>query len=303
MRSRLRSVPPPRGLKAASSRSVATGVSATDRRAGDTCLPWTSHREYRAEQRHTGLARHLAAPVLEGSGNPSTSRARPAVRTLRRSPPAWAARESESSNRATSATRWTQPCGHAARVVDVRTDPMATPIHSYRRRCEGKSYPRRAPCISSRRGAASPPSHQKAEHLDAVRHYRLEGMDGETVRRKVAFARCHTGHRPGNRRQAGERRRPGGVNQRPSDDPTETLRRIKDAGAKAFPVVADVRDPEQVVAMVREVARRGGRLDYVISNAGINPMMSGRDIGRDFNAPDGDQLPRHVARGHRGCQE
>src|SRR6202049_2663523 len=64
-----------------------------------------------------------------------------------------------------------------------------------------------------------------------------------------------------------------GVNQRPSDDPTETLRRIKDAGGEGFPVVADVRDPSQVVAMVHQVAKHGGRLDYVVSNAGINPFM------------------------------
>ena len=49
-----------------------------------------------------------------------------------------------------------------------------------------------------------------------------------------------------------------GVNQRPSDDPTETLRRIKEAGGEGFPVVADVRDPAQVVAMVQEVARCDG---------------------------------------------
>jgi NAD(P)-dependent dehydrogenase (short-subunit alcohol dehydrogenase family) len=41
-----------------------------------------------------------------------------------------------------------------------------------------------------------------------------------------------------------------GVNQRQSDDPTETLRRIKDAGGEAFPVVADVRDSAQVVNAV-----------------------------------------------------
>jgi glucose 1-dehydrogenase len=64
-----------------------------------------------------------------------------------------------------------------------------------------------------------------------------------------------------------------GVNQRPSDDPTETLRRIKDAGGEGFPVVADVRYPSQVVAMVQQVAKHGGRLDYVVSNAGINPFM------------------------------
>ena len=65
-----------------------------------------------------------------------------------------------------------------------------------------------------------------------------------------------------------------GVNGRPSDDPAETLRRIKDAGGEGFPVIADLRDPAQVVAMVREVARRGGRLDYAVSNAGINPFMT-----------------------------
>jgi len=65
-----------------------------------------------------------------------------------------------------------------------------------------------------------------------------------------------------------------GVNQRPTGDPGETLRRIKEAGGEAFPVVADMRDPAQVIEMVGEVARRGGRLDYVVSNAAINPFMA-----------------------------
>ena len=64
-----------------------------------------------------------------------------------------------------------------------------------------------------------------------------------------------------------------GVNHRTTDDPTETLRRIKEAGGEGFPVVADVRKPDQVVAMVQQVAKRGGRLDHVVSNAGINPFM------------------------------
>ena len=64
-----------------------------------------------------------------------------------------------------------------------------------------------------------------------------------------------------------------GVNRRPSDDPAETLQRIKEVGGEGFPVVADVRDPAQVVNMVQEVARRGGRLDFVVSNAGINPVV------------------------------
>lgn len=64
-----------------------------------------------------------------------------------------------------------------------------------------------------------------------------------------------------------------GVNQRPTGDPTETLRLIREAGGEAFPVVADMRDPAAVTAMVSEVAARGGRLDYVVSNAAINPFM------------------------------
>ena len=75
-----------------------------------------------------------------------------------------------------------------------------------------------------------------------------------------------------------------GVNQRPAGDPRETLRRIKGAGGEGFPVVADMRNPDQVMEMVQEVARRGGRLDYVVSNAGINPMMTWDQTSfEDFN--------------------
>jgi NAD(P)-dependent dehydrogenase (short-subunit alcohol dehydrogenase family) len=64
------------------------------------------------------------------------------------------------------------------------------------------------------------------------------------------------------------------VNQRPTGDATETLRRIAEVGGTAFPVVADMRDPGQIVAMVHDVAARAGRLDYVVSNAAINPIMT-----------------------------
>lgn len=45
-----------------------------------------------------------------------------------------------------------------------------------------------------------------------------------------------------------------------------------------------MRDPAAVKAMVQEAARRGGRLDYVVSNAAINPFMpwDATDI-EDFN--------------------
>ncbi len=64
-----------------------------------------------------------------------------------------------------------------------------------------------------------------------------------------------------------------GVNHKPGDDAKETLKRIKDAGGEGFAVAADVSDASQVVRMVYEVAERGGRLDFVVSNAGINPFM------------------------------
>ena len=65
-----------------------------------------------------------------------------------------------------------------------------------------------------------------------------------------------------------------GVNRKPDLDAEETLGLIKAAGGEAFAVAADMRDPEAVKAMVAEVAKRGGRLDYVVSNAAINPFMT-----------------------------
>ncbi len=84
-----------------------------------------------------------------------------------------------------------------------------------------------------------------------------------------------------------------GVNQRPEGDPEETLRRIVNAGGTGFPVVADMRDPEQVTAMVRVVAERGGRLDYVVSNAAINPFMKWDET----SVADFDQLFETNVRG------
>ena len=75
------------------------------------------------------------------------------------------------------------------------------------------------------------------------------------------------------------------VNQRPTGDPAETLRRITEAGGQGFGVVADMRDPGQVTAMVYDVAERAGRLDCVVSNAAINPFMKWDETTlEDFNA-------------------
>ena len=47
------------------------------------------------------------------------------------------------------------------------------------------------------------------------------------------------------------------VNRKPDLDAEETLAMIKAAGGKGFDVAADMRDPDQVRAMVAEVARSG----------------------------------------------
>jgi NAD(P)-dependent dehydrogenase (short-subunit alcohol dehydrogenase family) len=74
------------------------------------------------------------------------------------------------------------------------------------------------------------------------------------------------------------------VNRKPDISADETLQKIKDAGGEAFAIAADMRDPAQVTAMVKETAKRGGRLDYVVSNAAINPFMPWDQTSmEDFN--------------------
>ena len=75
------------------------------------------------------------------------------------------------------------------------------------------------------------------------------------------------------------------VNQLPDQDPSQTLARIEEAGGQGFPVVADMRDPGQVTAMVAAVAQRAGRLDYIVSNAAINPFLRWDETSvEDFDA-------------------
>lgn len=64
------------------------------------------------------------------------------------------------------------------------------------------------------------------------------------------------------------------VNYRSSGDPSETLKQIAAVGGRGFAVMADMRNPDQVVHMVEETAATGGRLDFLVSNAAINPLMS-----------------------------
>jgi len=74
------------------------------------------------------------------------------------------------------------------------------------------------------------------------------------------------------------------VNHRPDLDAKETLAMIEKAGGRAFAAPCDMRDPAQVKKMVADVAKKGGRLDYVVSNAAINPFMTWDETSiEDFN--------------------
>jgi L-rhamnose 1-dehydrogenase len=64
------------------------------------------------------------------------------------------------------------------------------------------------------------------------------------------------------------------VNYRASGNPGDTLKEIEAAGGKGFAVMADMRNPDQVVHMVEETAAIAGRLDYLVSNAAINPLIN-----------------------------
>lgn len=68
------------------------------------------------------------------------------------------------------------------------------------------------------------------------------------------------------------------VAHRKTGDPKATLDMIAAAGGKGFGVVADMRDPDGIIAMLHDVERIGGRLDYVVSNAAINPLMKWDEI-------------------------
>ncbi len=47
------------------------------------------------------------------------------------------------------------------------------------------------------------------------------------------------------------------VNYRASGDPSETLKEIEATGGKGFAVMADMRDPDQIVRMVETTAATG----------------------------------------------
>ena len=55
---------------------------------------------------------------------------------------------------------------------------------------------------------------------------------------------------------------------------------LKQRGAKAISIVADVTEKAAVQAMVELAARELGRIDILVNNAGINIRKSPHEIGR-----------------------
>ena len=53
------------------------------------------------------------------------------------------------------------------------------------------------------------------------------------------------------------------------DSADETVENLRALGVEAFPVQADVGDPEQVTRMVDETTERFGQIDILVNNAGI----------------------------------
>ena len=62
-------------------------------------------------------------------------------------------------------------------------------------------------------------------------------------------------------------------NHRPTTNPETTMRMVAETGGTGFPVAADMSDPAQIINMIEETVRQAGRLDYVVSNAAINPFL------------------------------
>ena len=83
------------------------------------------------------------------------------------------------------------------------------------------------------------------------------------------------------------------LNHLPDTDPSVALERIREVEGSGFSVPCDVRNPAQVVHMFEEVADRSGKLDWVVSNAAINPPLRWHET----TIEDFDRLSETIFRG------
>jgi NAD(P)-dependent dehydrogenase (short-subunit alcohol dehydrogenase family) len=59
------------------------------------------------------------------------------------------------------------------------------------------------------------------------------------------------------------------------------VKELNGQGVSALAIAADVTEDDQVAAMIEQIKERFGRLDVLVNNAGINPLMTWDDIDRE----------------------
>ncbi len=88
------------------------------------------------------------------------------------------------------------------------------------------------------------------------------------------------------------------VNCRSDEAAKETIAEIEAEGGTAEPAIADVGDPEAARALMADVVERHGRLDVLVNNAGISPMVPLIEMGQ--SAWEETQRVNHWALFHVG---
>ena len=158
----------------------------------------------------------------------------------------------------------------------------------------GSSWSSACPCACparpARRGTRSPSSDSSGGHRRRTMEKRFAG--------KVALV---TGATNGIGRATAVRLAAEGalvgVNQRPTGDPSETLRLDREAGGEGFPVVADMRDPGggHGHGPRGRRTRRPARLRRL--QRGDQPVHGlGQDLDRGLRPAVRDERPRHLGR-------
>ena len=66
------------------------------------------------------------------------------------------------------------------------------------------------------------------------------------------------------------------VNGTRSDVTAAVAQELRDSGAEAIGIAADVSDERAMLALFREIESRYGRLDVLVNNAGISPRLDGK---------------------------
>src|SRR4029077_2013619 len=83
-------------------------------------------------------------------------------------------------------------------------------------------------------------------------------------------------------------------------DATSTAKEVEALGTKAHAYKADVADERQVLAMIEDTAKRFGRLDVLVNNAGTTHFITHADLDA-LTAQTWDGVPRVNLKGAFFC--